>query len=154
MTDRIPSAKEKWITLFIRLALAIAFLSAVADRFGMWSAENSAWGDWAGFVDYTSTLNPWWPSDWIPSLAGVATAAELLFGLMLLVGLKTKVIGLLSGFLLLLFALSMAFATGIKHALDYSVFSSAGAAFSLSLLNVRFLSLDGWIENRKINYSE
>jgi len=52
----------------------------------------------------------------------------------LLLGYKTEFFAKLSGCLLLLFALSMSFSTGIKGAFDYSVFTSAAAAFSLSLM--------------------
>ena len=41
--------------LFLRIALAFSMLSAVADRFGIWT-ENVSWGNWASFEDYTRTL--------------------------------------------------------------------------------------------------
>jgi hypothetical protein len=31
-------------------------LSAVADRFGWWSAENSSWGNMKSFEEYTRSL--------------------------------------------------------------------------------------------------
>jgi len=40
-------------TVFLRLALGFSFLSAVADRFGLWGAYGQphvAWGDFARFV--------------------------------------------------------------------------------------------------------
>ena len=40
---------------FLRIALAFSMLSAVADRFGIWT-ENVSWGNWASFEDYTRTL--------------------------------------------------------------------------------------------------
>ncbi len=45
---------------FLRLGLAAGFLSAGADRFGLWgsaSAPNVTWGEWSAFVDYVATLN-------------------------------------------------------------------------------------------------
>ena len=42
--------------LFARLALGASFLSAVADRFGLWGpygAKNVSWGTFAHFVEYT-----------------------------------------------------------------------------------------------------
>jgi hypothetical protein len=47
-------------TVFLRIALGISFLSAVADRFGLWGAygqPNVAWGDFSRFVAYTGKLN-------------------------------------------------------------------------------------------------
>jgi hypothetical protein len=45
-------------TVFLRIALGISFLSAVADRFGLWGAygqPNVAWGDFSRFVAYTGS---------------------------------------------------------------------------------------------------
>jgi len=47
-------------SLFLRLALGLSFLSALADRFGLWGAfgrPNVSWGSFARFVAYTGKLN-------------------------------------------------------------------------------------------------
>jgi thiosulfate dehydrogenase [quinone] large subunit len=54
------------VKLSIRMALALGFLSAVADRLGVYPEEISVWGNWQSFVDYTGLINPWLP----PSLVG------------------------------------------------------------------------------------
>ena len=54
------TALAKFSSVFLRLALGISFLSAVADRFGIWDAygqPNVSWGDYARFVTYTAKLN-------------------------------------------------------------------------------------------------
>ena len=46
-------------SVFLRVALGGAFLSAVADRFGLWGAygyPNVAWGSYSRFVAYTAKL--------------------------------------------------------------------------------------------------
>jgi len=134
--------KTKWIKLFLRLSLAVGFLSAVADRFGFWPAEVSAWGNWASFLDYTQSINPWIPENFIPALGILATAAELIFGICLLIGFRTSLFAKLSGWLLLIFALSMAFSLGIKAPFDYSVFAAAAAAFALSTIKEKFWEID------------
>ena len=78
-------------------------------------------------------------------IRGHLTIAEIIFALVLLVGFKTELVARLSGLLLLLFALSMTFATGIKGAFDYSVFSASAAAFALSLMKEKFLEVDNLI---------
>lgn len=133
---------ERGIKLFLRFALAAGFLSAVADRFGMWSKEFSVWGNWNNFLDYTRVINPWLPDSFIPAIGTLATAAEILFAIFLLAGFKTELTAKVSGVLLLLFGLSMTFSTGIKGALDYSVFSASAAAFALSLMKDKYLELD------------
>jgi uncharacterized membrane protein YphA (DoxX/SURF4 family) len=134
-------------TVFLRLALGVAFLSAVADRFGLWGppgTKNVAWGDFAHFTQYTGQLNPWAPPVLIPTLAWAATAAELTLGVALILGLYTRWAALLSGILLLLFAGGMSLGTGLKSALDASVFSAAAGAFALVVLGGGPWSVDSW----------
>jgi hypothetical protein len=78
----------KFSSLFL-LALGISFISAVVDRFGVWGVygrSNVAWGNYARFVDYTAKLNWFLPAAKIPALAIIATAAETLFGVLLVLG--------------------------------------------------------------------
>lgn len=131
--------------ILLRLALGVAFLSAVADRFGLFGppgARNVAWGDFAGFTQYTAKLNPWAPTAFVPILAWTATGLEIAFGLALIAGLFTEQVALASGVLLLLFAAGMTIGTGFKTALDASVLSAAAAAFALSLLGPGAWSVD------------
>src|SRR5215813_12372925 len=79
-------------SVFLRLALGLSFLSAVADRFGWWGAfghPNVAWGSFARFVAYTARLNWFLPQAMIPTLAVLATCVELLLGLLPVVGWQT-----------------------------------------------------------------
>src|SRR3954464_439983 len=49
----------------MRVALAAGFLSAVADRFGLWGPFGTpgvSWGGFARFLDYTATLLPYLPT--------------------------------------------------------------------------------------------
>ncbi|HMC01709.1 MAG TPA: hypothetical protein VKN14_11805 [Flavobacteriaceae bacterium] len=130
------------IKLFLRLALGIGFLSAVADRFGFWSPEISAWGNWNNFLEYTELINPWFPENLISILGIIATGLEIVFAICLILGYKTELFAKLSGWLLLLFAISMWFSTGIKGALDYSVFTASAAAFALSTMKQKYLEID------------
>ncbi|SFT01243.1 Methylamine utilisation protein MauE [Zhouia amylolytica] len=131
-----------YIKLFLRLSIALGFISAVADRFGWWDEHISVWGNWQNFVNYTQSLLPYLPDFSIPYIAGIATVLELLFALLLLVGYQTQLIAKLSGILLLIFALSMTFFYGIKGTLDYSVYIASAAAFSLSSMTQSFLEID------------
>ncbi|MCM4166147.1 hypothetical protein KCTC52924_03068 [Arenibacter antarcticus] len=137
----------KIVKLFLRLAISIGFLSAVADRIGMWPKEVSAWGNWDNFLSYTQLINPWIPHQLIPTIGILATAAEIIFALFLIIGFKTRLIAKLSGLLLLIFALSMTFSTGIKGALDFSVYTASAAAFALSFMKSNYLELDNLISN-------
>ena len=132
---------KKAIKLFLRLAISFGFLSAVGDRFGLWPEEISTWGNWDNFLQYTAIINPWFPNSMISALAIIATAAEIVFAICLLIGFKTQLFAKLSGILLLIFALSMAFSVGIKPVFDYSVFIAAAGAFALGTMKERFLEV-------------
>lgn len=133
---------KKIIKLFLRMALAAGFLSAVADRFGFWPSEISVWGTWDAFLEYTQVLLPWVPAGLIPTIGTIATVAEIVFAVCILLGFRTQLFAKLSGVLLLMFALAMTFSTGIKGAFDFSVFSASAAAFALGMMREKFLEID------------
>src|SRR6516164_2020592 len=141
-------------SVFLRFALGSSFLSAVADRFGFWGSfgePNVAWGTFARFVAYTGKLNWFLPQPVIPTLAVVATGAEIIFGILLLLGWRTRITALLSGALLLLFAGTMTLALGIKAPLDFSVFVDAGAAFLLATCAEYPFSIDHLLSRKGLN---
>ena len=139
-------------SVFLRLALGISFLSAVADRFGLWGVygqPNVAWGNYARFVAYTAKLNWFFPTGMIPVLANLSTVAETLFGLLLVLGWKTRTTALLSGVLVTTFALAMTVALGVKAPLDMSVFSAAGGALLLATSADLPFSLDELVRRNR-----
>jgi len=121
--------------VFLRYALGLSFLSAVADRFGWWGPfgrPNVAWGDFTRFVEYTGRLNWFLPHAAILPLAVMSTGAEILLGLLLLAGWHTRISALCSGMLLLAFGLAMTLALGVKAPLNFSVFSAAAGSLLLA----------------------
>lgn len=131
--------------LFGRLALGLSFLSAVMDRLGYWGTPgepNVAWGNWANFLDYTHLLLPY-VSKTLSDAAGLtATVLEVLFGILLIVGYRTRWVAFGSSMLLLIFGLSMMVFMGFKTPFDYSVLSASAAAFLLSSVSYYRWSLD------------
>ena len=124
------------VCAFARVALSAAFLSAVADRFGLWGphgAPNVAWGDITHFLAYSRHLTSRFPNQVSTILAWTATFAEVILGLLLLLGVRVRTTSLLSGLLLASFGAAMALASGPKAPLDASVLSAAAAAWLLSL---------------------
>lgn len=139
--------KSAWriASIYLRLALGTAFLSAVADRFGLWGPPGTpqvGWGTFGNFLSYAAKVNPWFPLSWIPVVGWTATVCEIVFGITLIVGFKTRFAASLSSLLLLAFALGMAFGLGIKAPLDYSVFTASAGAFLLACAPGYPLSLD------------
>ncbi len=127
--------------LFLRLAISLTILSAVADRFGFWG-ENSVWGNWENFEKYTQQLTFFLPESLGTFSAFAATFFEILFPLMLIFGFKTKIAAFGTGVLLLIFGLSMTVALGIKAPFDYSVWVGSAAAFLLAIQEKFSLSFD------------
>jgi len=148
MNSTDPQRGEKWTEtarVFARLSLGASFLSAVADRFGLWGppgAKGVSWGTFAHFVEYTGAVTSLFPSGLTVLFAWTATVAETLCGVLLIAGFRTQIVSVLSGVLLLLFATGMATGLGIKSPLDYSVFSAAAAAFLLALWEPDRFTLD------------
>ena len=126
---------HRMAVLFARFGLAAGFLSSVADRFGAWGrpgVPGVRWGDFQHFVTQIETI-ALTPSAAAPVLAWIATVLEAGFGLSLLIGLRTRTMGLGSGCLLLVFAVGMAFSpTGIHSVLTSSVLCAAGASMLLA----------------------
>lgn len=135
------ATRQKYATLFLRIALGTALLSAVADRFGFWGS-NANWGNWKNFLAYSRTLTFYLPQALTETAAYTATFLEIAFGILLLAGYKTRFAAVGTGLLLLVFALSMTFSTGIKSTLDYSVWVGSAAAFLLSGNNTYYFSID------------
>lgn len=122
---------------FLRIALAITYLSAVADRFGIWGpagTEGVTWGNWENFAGYAAMLNWYVPAAIQSAFAWIATIAEVVIAIGFLVGWKLKEFALASGVLLLLFGLTMTVAFGIKPPLDYSVFTACAGSFFLAVV--------------------
>src|SRR5580693_652520 len=123
--------RERVAILYARFALGAAFLSAVADRFGLWG-KYGGWGTFAKFTEYTGQVNSFMPAFMIPFLAWAATAAELTLGIALIIGIWARWVAFGATTLLLLFGAAMAISFGIKSPLDYSVFSASAAALLLA----------------------
>ena len=115
--DAVFGTVRRYASVFLRLALGAAFLSGVADRFGLWGpagTANVAWGDFQRFTAYTARVNPWAPAPTVPALAWAATVAEVVLGVALILGFFTRWSALLSGVLLFVFAFGMTVGTGLK----------------------------------------
>ena len=77
-------------------------------------------------------MNPYLRASLIPALGWFVTACEIVLGLALIAGVGVRVVAILSGFLLLAFATGMTIGTGVKTALDASVFAASACAFLLA----------------------
>jgi len=124
---------ERCSFLYLRVALGVAFLSGIADRFGLYRGRNVGYGNFDGFMRYTAQVNSFMPAFTIPFLASTATCAEFGLGVALILGVWPRWVALGSAVLLALFGIAMAISFGIKSPLDYSVFSASAGALVLAL---------------------
>lgn len=137
MNDSAPYRRIAAIAL--RVALALSFLSAVADRFGLWGppgTPNVAWGTFDSFIEYTGLLLFFLPAATIPYIGWVATFSEVVLAIGLLSGFYVRWFALASALLLLTFALSMTFAIGLEPAFSYSVWTASASAFLLASIEL------------------
>ena len=112
---------------YARIALGVAFLSAVASRLGVWGSG------WDSFESYArAEVLAFVPSAAVPLLLGAATVAEVVLGVLLIAGVRTREVALGAAALLATFGTAMAISAGIRSPLEYSVFSASAGAFLLA----------------------
>lgn len=116
----------KYAPLYARIALAAAFLSAVAARFSR---------PFSQFIEATADVNSFLPHALAPTLAVTATIAEITLAVALLFGFRLRWTAPAAAVLLALFGTAMAISHGIKEPLDYSVFSASACALLLGRLS-------------------
>lgn len=143
--------RTHYAQLFLRLALGIGFILPVLDRFGFLGLPgepNVGWGNWPNFIDYTHSLMPYVSLPVAGFMGAAATAAEILFGMFLIAGFKTKVTALGSFILTLTFALSMLFFAGYRAPFNYSVFVCSAGSLLLSTLGGYKWSVDEYLSKK------
>lgn len=134
-----------FLTVPLRLALALSFLLPVADRFGLLGppgAPGIAWGNFKNFLAYSAQVNSFAPVAIVPILAVTATILESLFGIAVLLGACTRIAAAGAGILLFLFGSAMAISFGVRSPFDYSVFSAMGGSLLLAPWGAYPLSID------------
>jgi len=137
--------------LLLRFALGITFLTPVSDRLGIlgpMGERNIEWGNWESFIDYTTTLMPFMDRPMVNVMGGIATVVELIIGILLIVGYKTKYAAISSCILTLIFILSMTLFKGIKAPINYAVFVTCASSFLLSRISYYEWSLDHLMKSK------
>lgn len=134
--------------LLLRLAIGITFLTPVLDRLGILGAAgtgNIEWGNWENFIDYTTTLMPYFDRPMVNVMGLVATVAEATIAIGLIIGFKTKYAALGSCLLTLTFILFMATSVGIQKPINFGVFTASAASFLLSRIQYYQWSVDNFL---------
>lgn len=136
----------RWLAVVVRLLMSAEFLLAVCDRFGLLGAPGTGvyWGDFAHFVAYTRTVAGYAPAGAAPTLAVLATIAEIGLGVGLLLGVRTRATALGSTGLLLVYGVSMTLCLPAAEQFHYAVFLLCAGMAALSTVDATALSVDKW----------
>lgn len=126
---------HNYASLALRAALGLTFLFSILDRFGLLGppgASGVSWGTFERFTAYVGMLNWYAPHALLATIAWTDTALEFVLAIALLLGLWLRPVAVISGFLLLAYAVTMMKASGIAAPFAYSVFTAATASFMLA----------------------
>ena len=137
------TGRVRWISSVLRILIALAFLDAVGDRFGLLGPPGSAgvsWGNFARFIQYTGVVNAFLPATAVPAFAVLATICETILGLAMLLGIRVRWAARGSAALLFLFATAMTI-SGLSQ-FAYGVYMMCAGAATLSIVDASFMSLD------------
>lgn len=142
--------RVRWTATLLRLIIGLAFLEAVADRFGLLGppgAPGVAWGNFANFTAYTFRLNWFLPRTFDPAVAVLATIFEIFLGIAMLLGIRVRNAAIGSAVLLFLFASAMTIA-GFSQFTN-AVYLMCVGALALATVNASLLSVDALTVRRK-----
>ncbi len=100
------------------------------------------------FVDYAHSLVPYLSRSLASILGGLATIAEVVFGICLIIGYKLKYVTLGSAVLTFIFGVCMATSSGIAAPFNYPVFVFTGAGLLLSECKIFSWSIDTFLDKK------
>ena len=126
----------RWMAVIVRALMAADFLLAVADRFGVLGppgAPGVFLGDFAHFVDYTRSVASFLPGSLAPTLAVLATIAEVSLAMALLLGFRLRLAAYGAALLLSVYGTSMMISLPVAEQFHYNVFLLAAGMLTLSL---------------------
>ncbi len=139
--------------MLLRVALGIGFLTTVSDRLGILGPagpehKNIEWGNGSSFLDYTATLMPFLERPAVHVMGSIATLAEVLIGILLIIGFKARWAAIGSCVLTLIFALAMTVFLGAKAPINFAVFPVCTASLLLASIPTYNWSIDHLVSSR------
>lgn len=135
----------RWLAVIVRTLMAADFLLAVGDRFGVLGqpgASGVSWGDFKHFVDYTRSVTTFLPGSLAPSLAVLATIAEITLAVALLLGVRLQLAALGAALLLGIYGASMMISLPAAEQFHYNVFVLGAGMLTLATLARSPLTVD------------
>lgn len=138
---------RRWpgVTVLVRAVMAADLLLAVADRFGILGqpgAPGVSSGNFARFVDYTHEVAGFLPRGMAPTLAVIATVAEITLATALLLGFRLRLAALGSAALLATYGICMTISLPPAQQFHYNVFLLGASMLALAALDPTTLTVD------------
>ncbi len=139
--------RRRWrgLAVILRCLMAADFLLAVGDRFGVLGqpgAPGVTWGDFPHFVHYTRSMTTFLPGDLAPTLAVLATIAEIALATALLLGVRLQLTALAAAILLGIYGTSMMISLPAAEQFHYNVFVLGAGMLTLATLDRSPLTMD------------
>jgi len=141
-----------WLAVVVRTLMAADFLLAVADRFGLLGAPGAPGvvsGDFSHFIDYTRSIASFAPGSSAPTLAVLATIAEVTLATALLLGVRLRLTALATALLLATYGTSMMISLPAAEQFHYNVFLLAAGMLMLSTIGRSPLTLDAVLNRQR-----
>jgi len=126
----VTRGQVRAINTLARIVVAGAFLSALWNRFD----------NFTGFISYTGLVNSFLPKAVIPTIAVVATIAEITCCSVMLLGIRVRFAAVGSGVLLFMFATAMTI-SGLSQ-FEWAVYVLAAGSLALATVDASLLSVD------------
>jgi putative oxidoreductase len=136
-------------SILLRWAIAIPYIWFSFDRLGIMGANGQphvSWGDWKHFMEFAEQVMNFIPTGAVEPLAVLATIGELGLGLLLIIGLFTRIASIGSAALSFSFAMAMAISLGIESPFASSVFTLSAASLLLATIPDYAFSIDRFIK--------
>ena len=132
----VTAGLSRWCNFFVRTIVGLELLGSVADRFGLLGAPGDTtvfWGSFAFFLDYVRLLLPPPMVGAAPVVGVAATAAEIVVGVLLVIGIRRSSVAAAGALLLAAFALAMVTSVGVTATAEYAVVPQGAALLLLAL---------------------
>lgn len=136
LSVRAPARLTRFAGCFVAILIALDFLGAVADRFGVLGSPGDAgvsWGSWSAFVDYTDAMLNGIARPVAEAGAVAATVVELVLAGLLLSGWQRRWVAKATSGLLALYTLLMWTSMGAGEVAKYAVPILVGGALLVSV---------------------
>lgn len=138
---------HRWrgLSVVVRVLVGAYLLVSVGDRFGVLGRPGDpgvTWGNFSHFIEYTRSVVSFLPGGLAPTLATLATVAEITLGSALILGVRMRLTALAAAFLMAVYGVAMTISLPPEEQFHYNVFVVGAAVLVLATLGRYPLTID------------